>query len=531
MTSYRHDALYPSRRSPVFARNMVATSQPLATQAGLAILRRGGNALDAALAAAMTLTIVEPTGNGIGSDAFCILWDGTALHGLNASGRSPAGWNPERFASHKTFPQRGWESVTVPGAVSAWVDLSARFGRLPFADLFEPAIRYAEGGFLVTPVIGELWRRGAAELKGQPGFAAEFMPEGSAPKAGELIRRPFAARTLRLIADSKGRAFYEGELAERIAAFAAEHGGALTRDDLAAHRNDWCGTIAQDFAGATLHEIPPNGQGIAALMGLGILRLTGMADLAPDSADALHMQIEAMKIAFADVYAYAADLTHMRDVTVEHLLAPDYLGRRAKLLDPARAQDFGVGAPREGGTVCLAAADEAGMMVSFIQSNYAGFGSGVVVPETGISLQNRGFGFTLERGHPNQVGPSKRPFHTIIPGFVMQDGAPLMAFGLMGGPIQAQGHVQMMIRTQLWNQDPQTAADAPRWRYVAGRQVAIESTVSDAVAADLVARGHQIVREPPDSAFGFGGAQLVRRIADGYVAGSDPRKDGCAGGF
>ncbi|KST60086.1 gamma-glutamyltransferase [Methylobacterium sp. GXS13] len=528
---FRHDAVYASRRSPVFARNLVATSQPLATQAGLRMLQLGGNALDAALAAAIALTVVEPTGNGIGSDAFCILWHEGQLHGLNASGRAPAGWTPERFAHHSAFPHRGWDTVTVPGAVSAWVELSRRFGQLPFARLFEPAIGYAEEGFLVSPVIAELWRRGAAELKTQPGFAATFMPDGRTPAAGELFRAPGHARTLRLIAETQGEAFYRGELAHRIADFARQHGAALDEGDLAEHSTDWCGTIRQDFGGASLHEIPPNGQGIAALMALGILRSTGLADLPVDSPDALHLQIEAMKLAFADVYAYAADLRYMTKVTHDHLLDPAYLAARAALIDRRRAQVFGAGAPNEGGTVCLATGDAGGMMVSYIQSNYSGFGSGVVVPGTGISLQNRGYGFTLAEGHPNQVGPRKRPFNTIIPGFVMQDGAPLMAFGFMGGPIQAQGHVQVLVRTQLWGQDPQTAVDAPRWRHVAGLQVAVETAFPAAVLGDLEARGHELVREPPDSAFGFGGAQLVRRIDGGYVGGSDPRKDGHAGGF
>lgn len=528
---FRHDGLYASRRSPVLARNVVAASQPLATQAGLRMLECGGNAIDAALAAAITLTVVEPTGNGIGSDAYCILWDGKELHGLNASGRSPAGWTPERFAAHTTFPHRGWESVTVPGAVSAWVDLSTRFGKLPFEQLFAPAIAYAENGFHVSPVIAELWRRGAAELKSQPGFAEAFMPGGRPPAAGELFRAPGHAYSLRLIAESRGAAFYRGELARRIAAFAREHGAALDEADLAAHRNDWCGTIHQDFGDVALHEIPPNGQGIVAVMALGIIKAAGIEGLTLDSSDAFHLQIEAAKLAFADAHAYAADLDHMRDVTVAHLLDPAYLASRATLIDRRKAQEFGAGAPTTGGTVCLSTGDADGMMVSYIQSNYSGFGSGVVVPGTGISLQNRGFGFTLKEGHPNQVGPRKRPFQTIIPGFVMKGKQPLMAFGLMGGPMQAQGHLQMMLRMRLWNQDPQTAADAPRWRYVAGLKVAMESAVPDDVAADLVSRGHEIVRELPDSAFGFGGAQLICRIDGGYVAGSDSRKDGLAAGF
>ena len=396
--NYRHDGLYASRRSPVFARNVVSTSQPLATQAGLLALERGGNALDAALAAAITLTLVEPTGNGLGSDAFCILWHEGKLHGLNASGRAPAKWTPDYFAKHETFPHRGWDTVTVPGAVSAWVELSQKFGKLPFDRLFESAIGYAENGFLVSPVIGELWRRGAAELKTQPGFAETFMPGGRVPAPGELFRSPGHARSLRLIAETRGEAFYHGDLARRMAEFARKTGGALSEADLAAHTLDWCGTIDKDFAGAALHEIPPNGQGIAALMALGIIKAAGYDGLAVDSADAVHLQIEAMKVAFADVYAYAADLRYMTEVTTEHLLDQTYLASRAKLIDRKRAQVFGAGAPNEGGTICLATGDADGMMVSYIQSNYFGFGSGVVVPETGISLQNRGYGFTLAKG-------------------------------------------------------------------------------------------------------------------------------------
>jgi gamma-glutamyltranspeptidase/glutathione hydrolase len=529
--TYPIDPKYPSRRSPVMARNAIATSHPLSTEAGLSMLRKGGNALDAALAAAITLTVVEPTGNGLGSDAFCILWDGADLHGLNASGRSPAGWTPERFDGKPGVPRRGWESVTVPGAVSAWVDLSERFGKLPFEALFEPAIGYASMGYHVTPVVAEQWKRAAEELHVQPGFAEAFMPNGRPPKAGEIFSCRAMARSLRLIAQTKGEAFYRGELADRIEAFAKEHDAALTAADMAAHRNDWCGTISKEFGDATLHEIPPNGQGIAALMALGMLKKSGIAEFDPDSPEALHLQIEAIKLAFMDIHAHVADQLHMDEVKASHLLDDGYLASRGKLIDPGKASLFPVGAPRDGGTVCLASGDADGMMVSYIQSNYAGFGSGVVVPGTGISLQNRGFGFTTIPGHPNQVGPGKRPFHTIIPGFVMGKSAPLMAFGLMGGPIQAQGHLQMMLRTQVWGQDPQTAADAPRWRVISGLDVALESSMDPATVTKLAALGHAVVSEAPEANFGFGGAQLVHRIEDGYVAGSDPRKDGCAAGF
>ncbi|KAA0972740.1 gamma-glutamyltransferase family protein [Aureimonas fodinaquatilis] len=521
---------YGASRRPVMARNMVATSQPLAAQAGLSMLARGGNAVDAALAAAATLTVVEPTGNGLGSDAFAIIWDGKELHGLNASGRSPAGWTPERFAGYCKMPARGWESVTVPGAVSAWVDLSKKFGMLDFETLLAPAIGYAEDGFAVSPIISDLWAKGTALLNDQPGFAEAFMPQGRAPHAGEIFRNPALAASLRAIAESRGEEFYRGGLAKKIAAFAAEQGAALTVEDMAAHTNDWCGTVSMDFGDVQLHEIPPNGQGIVALMALGILSNLPLDQYGPDDAQSLHYQIEAIKLAMADTERFVSDPAYMT-VSTDALLNKDYLKSRAALIDPDRAQQFEVGAPVHGGTVYLTTADASGMMVSYIQSNYSGFGSGVVVPGTGIHLQNRGLGFTLEEGHPNQVGPNKRPFHTIIPGFLMKAGKPLMSFGVMGGPMQAQGHVQMVLRTQLYGQNPQAASDAPRWRFVSDLNVAVESTMAADTIDALEARGHIISREEPDSSFGFGGAQLIHRNDFGYVAGSDHRKDGMAVGF
>ena len=528
---FSHEALYRSRRSPILARNVVSTSQPLATQAGLEILHAGGNAMDAALASAMALVVVEPTSNGLGSDAFCIVWDGGKLLGLNASGRAPAAWTPSRFAGRTAMPQRGWDSVTVPGAISAWVELSTKFGRLPFERLFEPAIRYATRGFHVSPVIAEQWRKAAGNLHAQPGFAEAFLPDGRAPRAGELFSSQPLARSLQMIAETRGEAFYRGELAQRIADFAKQGGAALTTDDLANHQLDWCGTIHKSFGDSALHEIPPNGQGIAACMALGILRHLDIEEHAPDSPQSFHLQIEAMKLAFADINAYVADPRFMTDVTQTHLLDDAYLASRAKLIDRHKAKDFGAGAPGGSGTVCLASADEEGMMVSYIQSNFSGFGSGVVVPGTAIALQNRAYGFSLQPGHPNEVGGGKRPFHTIIPGFVTKGGDAQMAFCLMGGQMQAQGHLQMFLRTQLWNQDPQTAVDAPRWRILDVMTVMIETASGAKLAADLAARGHDIKPEVYEGESSFGGAQLVHRIAGGYVAGSDPRKDGQAAGF
>jgi len=509
----------------VAAKNVVATSQPDAVQAGLTMLRQGGNAVDAILAAAIALTVVEPTSNGIGSDAFAILWDGNQLHGLNASGRSPAAWTPERFAHLDEIPQRGWDAVTVPGAVSAWVELSSRFGRLEFAKLFEPAVEFARNGYRVTPVTAAAWARGAQVLADEPGFAEAFCP---APAVGEIFRSEAMSATLERIAETKGDAFYRGDLAEKIVAFSNECGGTMTREDLAHHRADWCGTISTPFHGFEIHEIPPNGQGIAALIALGILEQTeSFADLDPDSPESLHFQIEAIKVAFADLHHHIADPGHMKS-TPEDLLRPAYLEERSKLIQRVKAGAFAPGVPGPGGTVYLTAADESGMMVSFIQSNYMGFGSGVVVPGTGISLQNRGCGFRSKPGHVNSVGPRKRPFHTIIPAFAMRSGEPEMSFGVMGGPMQAQGHVQMAVRVLMHGQGLQAASDAPRWQVMADGSLAVEAAMPADVVDGLKARGHRVVVSP-DTA--FGGAQLIRRMADGYEAGSDHRKDGMAAGF
>ncbi len=523
---------YPSQRSAVMADNMVVASQPLAGQAGLSMLAKGGNAVDAALASAIALTQLEPTGNGLGSDAFAIVWDGSQLHGLNASGRSPLAWQADRFKSSGAIPARGWETVTVPGAVGGWVELHQRFGQLPFETLFEPAIGYAQNGFIVSPIIGKLWRMAASELKDQPGFTQHFLLDGQAPKAGQRFVNRVAARTLQSIAESRGESFYRGHLAEQIAADAAKHNSALSIEDLAGNSPEWCGTLSQRFDDFVLHEIPPNGQGIAACMTLGMLSHTPIRDFQPDDPKAIHLMLEAMKLAFSDSAAYVADPTYMGEVTSEYLLDPNYLSARAQLIDPAKAQNFNSGSPRQGGTVCLSAADSNGMMVSFIQSNYAGFGSGVVVPGTGIHLQNRGCGFTLEADHPNQLGGAKRPFHTIIPGFLMGKTDPIMAFGVMGGMMQAQGHVQMCVRTQLWGQDVQSAADAPRWRVTDGLGVSCEQSMDQHILQSLAKMGHDVVVEKPDLAFGFGGAQLIHRLpSGGYAGGSDPRKDGGAYGF
>jgi gamma-glutamyltranspeptidase/glutathione hydrolase len=529
MKSFDWQFPYPSQRMPILARNVVATSQPLAAQAGLRMMMKGGTAIDAVLATAISLTVLEPTSNGIGSDAFCILWDGKKMHGLNASGRAPAAWTPDRFKGLKQMPQRGWDSVTVPGCVAAWVELSAKFGKLPFGDLFEPAIKYAQDGFMVSPTIARLWANQVPELKSQPGFAEAFMPRGRAPEAGEKFAFPGQAKTLKLIAETKGEAFYKGELAEKIAAYAKQCGAALTLDDLGENTLDWVQPIGIDYRGFRLHEIPPNGQGIAALIALGILENFDASRFPVDSADSLHLQIEAMKLAFADVHEYVSDPATMR-VKPAEMLDPAYLKERSRLIDMKKARTPSFGKPTRGGTVYLTAADESGMMVSYIQSNYSGFGSGVVVPGTGISLQNRGYGFSLNPGHANVVAPRKRPFHTIIPGFVTRGEQPVMSFGVMGGSMQAQGHTQVMMRMVDYHQNPQAAADAPRWRIESGVKVAIEHGAPADVVNELRSRGHDMPQADRWST-DFGRAQLIYRMDDGYFAASERRTDGQAVGY
>jgi gamma-glutamyltranspeptidase len=396
---------YPSQRQPVLADNVVATSQPLATSAGLRTLAAGGNAVDAALAAAIALTVVEPTSNGIGGDLFAIVWDGHGLHGLNASGRSPAAWTPERFAGLAGMPLRGWDAVTVPGAPSGWIELSSKLGRLPFARLFEPAIALARDGFPVSPITARAWERAVERMGAEyTDFRDTFAPAGRAPLAGERFASPAHAATLHAIANSRADAFYTGRLADRIVAHAA-----------IAHRD------------------------------------------------------------------------------------------------------------------CARPVDAEGQMVSLIQSNFYGFGSGIVVPGTGIAMQNRGYGFTLEAGHPNRVGPRKRPFHTIIPGFVTREGRPWMSFGVMGGEMQPQGHVQMVVRCVDFGENPQAASDAPRWKVMEGRRVLLEAGWPEETVEALRRRGHEVTIAEAGE---FGGAQLIQRLpGGGYLAASDHRKDGHAAGF
>ena len=534
---FRHNP-YSSSRMPVMAsRGMVATSQPLAAQAGLAMLQRGGTAVDAILATAIALAVVEPTVNGIGSDLFAIVWDGQRLHGMNGSGRAPAGLSAERLtaAGHQKMPERGWLSVTVPGAPRAWADLHQRFGRLRFADVFEPAIGYAEHGFPVSPITAAYWQIAAEStykpFENEPAFAPwyeVFAPGRQAPVAGQAWCSPDHARTLRRIAASNSDDFYSGELAQAVERFALATDGPLRAADLAAHQGEWVAPIATTYRGHEVCELPPNGQGIATLVGLNILSGLELASHPRDSADAYHLQIEAMKLAFVDARRHVADPARA-EVPVAGLLDQSYADERRSLIQ-TRAREMTPGNPRHGGTVYACAADADGMMVSLIQSNYMGFGSGIVPPGTGIALHNRGFGFTLEADHPNLLQPGKRPYHTIIPGFLMRQGEPVGPFGVMGGFMQPQGHLQMMVNTLDFGLNPQASLDAPRWRFESGLQVRLEEDTEPGLVEGLRARGHEVRLDPANALFGRG--QIIWRLpGGGYVAGSDKRADGAAVGF
>lgn len=535
--SLSYDNSYRTTRLPVFARNMVATSHPLAAQAGLRMLQQGGNAVDAAVAAAAAMTICEPVSNGLGSDAFCILWDGQQLHGLNAAGRAPAKWSADyfrkKYGAADAPPKRGIDSVTVPGAVSAWVQLNKRFGRLPLADVLAPAIDIAERGYSVPVVVQQKWAAAVPELESQPGFSQAFMPWGRAPQVGELFRFPAAAQALKRIATSRGVAFYGGEIAHAIQRFAAAQGGVIEASDFERYQPEWVDPLAIGYRGHQLHEIGPSTQGIAALMALGMLEHFDMKALGADRVSAKHVQIEAMKLAFADVYRSVAEPSWMA-VSPAQMLDAAYLKSRARLIRMNKAQDFGPGLQPQGGTIYLTAADESGMMVSFIQSNYLGFGSGCVEPEFGISLHNRGHGFSLSDDSPNVVAPGKRPFHTIIPAFLTKDGQPVMSFGVMGASMQPQGHVQTLVCMLDHGQSPQAACDAPRWRVNQGLSLNVEASMDPAIVEGLQARGHRI-EAINDSYQDFGAGQFIWRLGEpgveGYVGASDARRDGLVAGF
>ncbi len=526
---------YPSSRTAILgARGAVATSQPLAAQAGLEILKAGGNAVDAAIATAVALTVLEPTSNGIGGDAFALVWHGGKLHGLNASGRAPAKTNLELFSSRglTSVPRHGWLPVTVPGAPSAWRDLHTKFGKLEFEQLFQPAIFYAKQGFPVSPTLARNWQN-ATQVYSRFD-APEFQPwlqtfthNGRAPQAGEMFALPDHAKTLELIARTRSEAFYSGELAQQIEDFAALTGGLITAADLKAHTANWVDPISTNYRGYDVWEIPPNGQGIAALAALNILEGFDLTRHPRDSTQSYHWQIEAMKLAFSDTLALVADPNKSK-VPIAGMLEKQYAAkRRALMLETALEPN--PGSPPQGGTVYLCTADSDGMMVSYIQSNYAGFGSGIVIPGTGIALQNRGANFSLLLNHPNQLEPGKRPYHTIIPGFLSKDQTAIGPFGVMGGFMQPQGHVQMIVNTLDYDLNPQASLDAPRWQWIEGKKIELELHTPTHIAEGLRERGHQISMQLEKGSFGRG--QIIWRLNDVLVAASDSRTDGQALAF
>lgn len=520
---------YRSQRAPVFARNVVATSQPLATASGVKALAKGGNAVDAILASAITLTVVEPCSNGLGSDAFAIVHDGSRIHGINGSGRSPSAWSIDQFRRYATMPITGWDTVTVPGAVDVWRKLSSRFGSLPFDALFEDAIRYACDGFHVGHKTASQWEIAKSKFADFPHFQKHFCPNGKTPKPGQLFKRLGMVKTLEKIAESNGDEFYSGSLANSIVDQSNREGGCMTMDDLVSHESEWIDPISYSYGGIDLHEIPPNGQGLAALVALGLLDRLDSRSMPIDSADWVHTQVEAMKTAIRIAFDHISDSKSML-LDVQEILDPATLNYLASQITKRANNNPPPILPKSSDTVYLAAADEQGLMVSFIQSNYMGFGSGIVIGDSGIAMQNRGAGFVLEPNHPNVVDGSKRPFHTIIPGFVTRGDESLMAFGVMGGHMQHQGHVQMVTRIFDHHQNPQVASDAPRWHVTANYELMLEMGFDSDVVNQLHAAGHRLSLSENENL--FGGAQLILKQSDGsYCAASDHRKEGLAAGF
>jgi gamma-glutamyltranspeptidase / glutathione hydrolase len=528
---------YSNRRPVEAERGVVATSTPLAVEAGLLMLKNGGNAVDAAIAAAIAQTVVEPVSNGVGADAFALVWDSKTrkLYGLNGSGRALAALTLQlaRNKGYRTMPLRGWLPVTVPGAPALWRDLHARFGKLPFNKLFEPAIAHAEQGYRVTPIVASAWQNAVPIYRANrgpefQGWMEMFAPGGRAPRSGETWASKALGATLRRIADFGAGDFYTGELARQIVKFASQTGGFLTAADLAAHTSTWVDPISTSYRGYDVWEMPPNTQGITALIALNILEGFDLGALSRDSIQSFHLQIEALKLAFADAFHYVAD-PDFASVPVAGLLDEAYATKRRALIG-SRALQPAPGSPNSGGTVYLCAADADGMMVSFIQSNYQGFGSGIVVPGTGIALHDRGANFSLDSNHPNRLAPGKRPYHTIIPGFLTRNGQPIGPFGVMGGFMQPQGHVQVIANTIDYAMNPQAALDAPRWQWTSSKNIQVESDADPAIVRGLRSKGHTVTVLNPSGAFGRG--QIIWRMPDGsYIAGSDKRGDGYAGGL
>lgn len=525
---------YPSARYPIYAKGgMVNCSSPQAAAAGLEVLRKGGNAMDAAVAAAAALTVVEPTANGIGSDAFALVWSekDQKLYGLNSSGPAPMAASIETIKADGKdvdgkMPTYGWGPVTVPGAPMAWAELNRRFGRLTLSEDVAPAVAYAREGYPCSPNLALMWKRAYDKfLKTCTGpefdeWYKTFTPESRAYEAGDLICLPNHADTLEAIGATDAAAFYTGELARAIDASSRAHGGYLRYEDLAAYQARWVEPISVDYRGYQVCEIPPNGQGIVALMALNILKEFDFTE--KDCAQTYHRQLEAIKMAFADAFHYVTDLAHM-ELDYHRLLDPAYGAQRAKEIGET-AQVYSHAIPPKSGTVYLCCADGEGNMVSFIQSNYMGFGSGIVVEDTGISLQNRGHDFSLDPADANCLQPGKLSYHTIIPGFLMKDGKPVGPFGVMGGYMQPQGHVQVVMNYVDFHLDPQQALDAPRWQWMREGSVTVESRFDMEIARQLQHMGHDVRAELMTPSFGRG--QMIVRLDNGVlVGGTESRTD------
>jgi len=542
----RNSGLPFASRSEVIARHgMAATSHPLTTQIALDVLKAGGNAIDAAIAANAALGLMEPTGNGIGGDLFAIVWDAEnqELVGLNGSGRAPALMTLDYFRDKglEEIPKYGPLPVSVPGAVDGWFELHSRFGSLPMAELLEPAIRYAREGFPVTEEIARLLVVNQNRIGHYPGFAETFMPNGRVPAKGEVFSNPRLADTLQAIADGGRDAFYKGDIARRIDAYMTEHGGLLRYKDLAAHTSEWVTPVSTNYRGWDVYELPPNGQGIAALQILNILEGFDIRSMGFGSAEYVHTLVEAKKLAFEDRAKYYADMD-FANVPVGTLISKEYAAERRELISPdeaARSVPAGDARLEDGDTIYMAVADGDGNMVSLIQSNYSGMGSGMTPGDLGFVLQNRADLFSLDPEHANALEPGKRPFHTIIPAFVKKDGQPLLSFGLMGGAMQPQGHAQIIVNLVDFDMNLQEAGDAGRINHQGSSQptgavmhdggvVHLENEFSEDTRKALKALGHRI--GPSDR--GFGGYQAIMWDAEEgvYYGASEVRKDGQAAG-
>jgi len=530
---------FPSRRSAVMSRRgMVATSQPLAAQAGISILQQGGNAVDAAIATAAALNVVEPQSTGLGGDAFALIYlkKSNELRALNASGRAPGAMTLEAMQKlgFKAMPLTGIHSVTVPGTLDGWCTLLDTLGTMGLQDVLAPAIRLAEEGFPVTEIISHSWHVNSPKLRQNEAAARTYLPQGRPPRAGEVFVQPDLAKTLRTIAEGGKEAFYQGEIADAIVACSRRLGGFFSRQDLAQHKSTWVEPISTSYRGYDIYECPPNDQGLIVLLALRILEGYDLASMGHNSAGYLHLLIEAIKLAFADGDYYIAD-PDFSIIPLKGLLSPPYIDKRRALIKADKALEAVTrGVPdTDGDTVYLATADKEGNYVSFINSLYHAFGSGVVVEGTGICLQNRGALFSLDPTHPNCLAPGKRPYHTIIPGMVFKDGEPRYVFGVMGGFMQPQGHVQVLANLIDFSMGVQTALDAPRFRYYPRQGCAFEPGVPQAAIAELKRRGHPIVQldDPYSQQFGGGQIIMISPANGAYIAGSDPRKDGCAIGL